>query len=266
MSLLHVPDWRGVSVPGHRDVRRLMPPSLPRKLRFETQDDAIERNTKRVDELCHRLPGVADDIDQCDPVTGPCNMPACASCARDYRIYATSELLKIADQFEGPHEIATAHLATVNRDRLVDVDLALEHDKFRKRLQRAGFGNSLLIGGTEAAWKKTERVWILHVHLLAIGVSSAQWDGLLEALGDTGTEFPLKYRTLKQEVRGISYLTKFATYHRPLPRLGSSPSRPYPLPPARLVELVEWWDKYDFETFLFLFGARRRGGRFVPEI
>ena len=259
------PAWRDVPVPTDRDVRCLMPPSNPRNHRFETEDDVAERNEKLVDRLWNKLPEIADAIDRCDPLDAPCNIPACASCARDYRVLAASELLKITDRFEGPHEIATIHLATVRADCLINVDLELEHDKLRKRLHRAGFGGSILIGGTEVAWKASKRIWILHVHLLAIGVSKKRWARLEQVLRKSDPDTPLKRRELKQEVRGISYLTKFVTFHRPFDRGPSGPSRACPLPTARLVELVEWLNGYDFEDFTFLFGARRRGGRFVPD-
>ncbi|MGO9741545.1 MAG: hypothetical protein ACLPN5_08550 [Roseiarcus sp.] len=33
----------------------------------------------------------------------------------------------------------------------------------------------------------------------------------------------------------------------------------------RLAELARWWALYSFDDFVFLYGARRRGGRIVVE-
>ncbi len=102
--------WRKVGIPTSRDVRALRPPSLPRGQRFETPRDVAKVNTDTITKLSILLPDVAAAMECCEGETSPCSLPCCAICARRFRGYHTSELLRIADMFEGPHEVATIYL------------------------------------------------------------------------------------------------------------------------------------------------------------
>src|SRR5271170_3635352 len=101
--------WRGVPIPPSRDVRRLMPPSLPRGRRFETKNDARTRNLEHIEILCEREPAIAEAIDECREAS-PCGFPGCALCALSYRIYTASELLRVGNRYVGPHQLATVYL------------------------------------------------------------------------------------------------------------------------------------------------------------
>ena len=81
-----------------------------------------------------------------------------------------------------------------------------------------------MIGGTEVAWKDGR--WLLHVHLLAIGVNKADWNMLRSRWPRVGVAIPIKVDQLKDVERQLSYLQKFVTYHRPGARLPSSPTAP----------------------------------------
>ena len=108
-------------------------------------------------------------------------------------------------------------------------------------MNRAGFRGAILIGGTEVAWKNGR--WLLHVHLLAIGVDKARWTKLRSRWPRVGVAIPIKVDQLKDVERQLSYLQKFATYHRPGARGLSGPAEPYPLPSAQLEELIAWWSE-----------------------
>jgi len=252
--------WRRVPVPPARDVRRLLPPSMPRRQRFETLYDTKMRNFERIEILANRGSAIAETLYECDAAS-PCDLPACARCARRYRIYFTGEALAVAHAYVGPHEFATIFLDTVEVGSLPEANVKRAHAALRKRLDRSGFKGSVLVGGTEAAWIAADRHWILHLHLLAIGVRPDSWERLRAKLDDFGLAVPLKVETLNDEARQLSYITKFTTYHRPLKRGFDRPSPAFPLPPARLEELATWWASHRFEDFGFLYGARRRGGR-----
>jgi hypothetical protein len=256
--------WRRVPVPPARDVRRLLPPSMPRRQRFETLRDAETRNLARIEILANRGSAIAEALYDCDAAS-PCELPICAQCARPYRIYFTSEALAVAQAYVGPHEFATVFLDTVEAGSLPDASLKQAHTALRQRLNRSGFRGSVLVGGTEAAWIAADRRWILHMHLLAIGVRPDSWEQLRAKLGAYGHAIPLKVEALNDEARQLSYITKFTTYHRPLKRGPGGPSPAFPLPPARLEELATWWARHRFEDFAFLYGARRRGGRIALE-
>jgi hypothetical protein len=215
----------------------LLPPSMPRRQRFETLRDAETRNLARIEVLANRGSAIAEALSECD-AGSPCDLPACARCARRYRIYFTGEALAVADAYLGPHEFATIFLDAVEAGSLPDASLKRTHAALRKRLDRCGFRGSVLVGGTEAAWIAADRRWILHLHLLAIGVRPDSWERLRAKLGDYGHAVPLKIEALNDEARQLSYITKFTTYHRPLKRGPGGPSPAFPLPPARL---EEWW-------------------------
>ncbi len=258
--------WRKVGIPTSRDVRALRPPSLPRGQRFETPRDVAKVNTDTITKLSILLPDVAAAMECCEGETSPCSLPCCAICARRFRGYHTSELLRIADMFEGPHEVATIYLDAVEEGCLSDVNIKREHSKLRKCLERAGFGDAILVGGTEANWTAMDRLWIVHVHALAIGVPHEAWARLRKKLKGDGMKMPLKVQPLRDGPRQLSYVQKFVSLHRPLGRGASGPGRPFPLPLARLAELAAWWSHFRFDDFVFVYGARRRGGRIFPEL
>ena len=154
-------------------------------------------------------------------------------------------------------------LATYEAGHLEEADIGQNHEQVRQRLNRAGFRGAVLIGGTEVAWKNGR--WLLHLHLLAIGVEKADWRALRARWPSVDEAIPIKVDQLRDAERQLSYLQKFATYHRPGARGLSGPGRPYPLPPAQLEELITWWSQYGFADFLFAYGARRRGTRIVVD-
>jgi hypothetical protein len=257
--------WRQIPIPAAHDIRSLLPPSLPRRFRFETLRDAKQRDLSRIETLENYDSSLALALEECDQPNSPCDLPICTICARQYRRYFTSQALSIAKSIRGPREFATVYLDSIDADLLPDVSVRRAHDTLRTRLNRSGFRGSVLIGGTEAAWIARDRCWILHVHVLAIGVQGDSWDRLRQRLDYSGSGAALKVERLTDLPRQISYLTKFTTYHRPLKRGPTGVSRCFPLPPRRLEELASWWANYSFEDFAFLYGARRRGGRIVLE-
>jgi hypothetical protein len=258
-------NWRQIPIPAARDIRSLLPPSLPRRFRFETLRDAKQRNASRIETLEIYESPLALALEECDHPNSPSDLQICAICARQYKCYFASQALAVAESVTGSHEIATVYLDRIDVGSLPDVSIRRAHDTLRTRLNRSGFGGSVLIGGTEAAWIARDRYWILHVHLLAIGVQRDSWDRLRPRLGYSGSGAALKVQPLRDPARQISCLTKFTTYHRPLKRGPTGPSPCFPLPPRRLEELAAWWENYQFEDFAFLYGARRRGGHIVLE-
>ncbi len=256
--------WRNVPIPKSRDIRLLRPATLPRGERFETRCDAMRINATRIEHLMNRRPDIAAMIEHCEGQAAPGSLLACARSARWFRICHTAELLRIAEMFEGPHQIATVYLNAYPAGSLGTADMKLAHGALRKKLQRCGFRGVILVGGTEVAWLAKREKWVLHLHLLAIGVPEDAWERLRAALNDVGPAIALKVQALKDLAEQLSYCQKFNSSHKPGKR-GPNGQAPYrPLPTERLVEWAEWVAKYRFEDFGFLFGARRHGGRIVP--
>ena len=104
---------------------------------------------------------------------------------------------------------------------------------FRKRLDRAGFKDAIVAGGIEVAWQENHQRWLLHAHVLAIGVAAHAWQQLEAALEKSGTADPVRVVPLRDPDEQLSYCVKFVTYHQP-------GRRPFGLPPDRLVELAAW--------------------------
>jgi hypothetical protein len=222
-------------------------------------------NDRRIDVLIDREPDIAIALENCDP-NSPCGSLVCASCSEQLRQPFIAELLRIADLYEGPHEFATIHLASYPAGSLGTANIGQGHDRLRKQLQRNGFAGSILIGGTEAGWSHDNAVWILHVHLVAIGVPREAWTRLRATLKNSrAPTIPLKRQPLNNVEYQISYALKFLTCHWPGARGGLGRGMAYPLPPDRIAELVAWWSRHTIADFKILFGARTRGGKIIPD-
>ena len=229
---------------------------------LETLAQAQSRNLQRIDALADRAPEIAAALEACDP-TALCCLVICAVCSRRYRFRLIRRLLAIARSRPGQHEVATIYLGTYPAGTLGTVSINRERDRLRKRLERTGFGESILIGGIEVNWDGAAKSWVLHVHVLAIGVPPAAWKRLKKALRGAGPKFPVKVSRLLNPERQISYSIKFHTYFRPWSRSVASRSPAVPLPRDRLAEFAEWSSQYTFDDFTFLLGANKRGGRIV---
>jgi hypothetical protein len=205
--------------------------------------------------LVPRLPS-GHPLLKCDGAKHRCRLPICAVCARDYRVDPITQLHALARAYLGPHQVATIYIKLFAPDFLADADLRRIGEMLRKRLDRAGFKGAIVVGGVEVAWQENWQRWLLHAHVLAIGVDPNAWKRLEAALEDSDTDDPVRVQLLCDPDQQLSYCVKFVTYHQPGRRL-------VPLPPDRLVELAEWWSQYRFEDFLFAYGVRRHGSHLV---
>ena len=257
--------WRNIGIPKSRDIRLLVPGTLPRNKRFETLQDVADRKIKLIDALQDLNPVLAEAYENCSP-DARCSIPGCPHCSRRYRGYLFSETARINElPIPGPRFFVTVYLATIPEHELTHVRIFDAHKALRKRMERIGF-RGVLIGGTEAAWDAKRQVWILHLHILSIGVSGAAWDRLAKSMADTDRAIPIKVEQLKDLIRPLSYMQKWVTYFRPRRRVGHQPSKPVPLKPPQVAELCRWWACHRFENFMFLYGAKRHGGRIVPNV
>jgi hypothetical protein len=257
--------WQDVPIPRSCDICLLRPPSLPRGERFETLSNAARIDDANIARLLNFRPDLAAEIERGDEDGECASLPISARAARRYRRYFIAELLRIAEEREGPHQTATLYMRAFQDGELEAADLKLELEVLRKTLQRSDFEGSIMVGGTEIAWLARHKVWILHCHLLAIGVLQADWARLRKLLPDASPGAALKVKPLKDFAEQVSYCQKFNSSHKPGKRGpdGRAPARP--LPTERLIEWAEWMARQRFEDFAFLWGARRRGGRIVVE-
>jgi hypothetical protein len=276
-----LPGWAKIEVPPDRDIALLRARAPTGGKAFESHSDALSYNDSLIARLGDRALAVQTILERCCAEKEFCGLPNCAKCARFYRRYFVSELLQIGRSRKGRFETATILLEIVNSGRLAQVKLDDAHDRLRKRLQRSAFSGSIIIGGTEVTWVEKSRHWILHVHILAMGVSPGSWRRLRtlysnDATTDHGRPADPAIATTRKRFRAVvvkklrhpidqcSYLLKYQTIHRPGTQRGARRARVVPLRGKPLVELVEWRMNYQLDDFLFLYGARRRGGKIVP--
>jgi hypothetical protein len=230
---------------------------------IETEAEAEARNEDRAEALRLRVPEVAHKIGWCDSVSSPCLLPICALCARRFRMDLFPQLRGLAVSDEGPHTIATFFLNRFPAGQLQTADLKRAPDFLRQRFNRAGLTGATLVGGMEVAWQARQHRWLLHAHLLAIGVPDTAWGQLDKAWANSGTKDPIQTDELRDPGEQLSYLVKFHTYHKPGQSRANRRARAYPLPPERLAELATWSSLYQLEDFLFVYGKQKRGRKIV---
>jgi hypothetical protein len=154
-----------------------------------------------------RLPAVGRALLQCNGANHRCWRPICAVCARDYRPGPIAQLHALAQaktSYPGPRQVATIYLGLFPPDSLGDADVRRTHEMLRKRLDRAGFKGAILVGGIEVAWQAQWQRWLLHAHVLAIGVDAADWDRLEADLEKSGTAKPVDVRALRHPDEQLS--------------------------------------------------------------
>ena len=145
--------------------------------RIETLAEAEQRNEKRIDQLlANGAQGIARAIARCDATDGNgCGQPGCAVCARAHRSEVIQQLRELAASRGPDCMILTAYLEHQPLGQLLQVDLRLVKESLRKRLDRYGLKGSIFAGGIEAAWQARHERWLIHAHLLAIGVDDDDW-------------------------------------------------------------------------------------------
>lgn len=185
-----------------------------------------------------------------------CRSPACPRCGLAFRVWFTSAITSLC---RNPSEcrVATALLARVRLGGIEDLAIDELHAALRARLRRAGVVGASIAGGTEVGLRAAEGRWIAHVHLL---IADADPNALLlwqERAKHKIGRGAVVLQHLRDVPRQVSYLQKFASYHRP--SASRSKAWPYPLPPRQMVEFLKFLDAHSFEDFLFLSGVRRTG-------
>src|SRR5271165_4730664 len=179
----------------------------------ETRRQAEEWNEERLKVLLPRLPDVGRALLKCDGERHRCSLPICAVCARAYREGPIAQLYALANASAGPDEVATIYLGLFPPDSLGDADVRRTHGMFRKRLDRAGFKGAIVVGGIEVAWQEKWQRWLLHAHVLAIGVEPNAWEQLEAALQNSDTADPVWPDPLCDPAEQLSYCIKCVTYH-----------------------------------------------------
>jgi hypothetical protein len=250
------------------DIRLIRPPTLPLGERFETLEDVREytiASELKLDLSARRQDHcLADRLNECRKSRQRCGLPCCPICARLFRIWFIGELLRIIEGVGASSvHIVTALLKEARYDRIEHLDVKAYDAMLRKRLSRNGLDDAAVIGGYENVYLARKKSWMLHINLVIVG-------GAVEAVQRFKTTFsnsdvvrPVVGQSLADQIRQLSYVLKFGTYHRPLAQNGFIKSDAVPLNPREHWALVSWMAQWKFQDFMFLFNARREGPRIM---
>jgi hypothetical protein len=246
------------------DIGVLRPAHLEKKQRFETLDDT-RAESRRSERLMQPGDGsvswAAQMLHECRMGYHHCDQPYCPMCARRFRRWLTGELLRITENESV--RILTVLLKAVDRGDLNCLQLKPFKHMLRKRLQRAGLGETPVVGGFEVVYRAREKVWMFHINLVIIGGDDEAITEFRKSFSGGDILRPVEMVDLKNPSEQLSYVLKFTTYHRPHQRAGAARQRAVPLNRREHVELVEWMGRFEFQEYLFLFNVRRRGATIV---
>ena len=173
----------------------------------ETRSEAEEWNEDRLKVLLPRLARRRSRTPQVRRRGS--SLPAAHLCRLRSRLSGRARLPQLhalAHAYVGPHEVATIYLRLFEPGSLADADPRRIREMFRKRLDRAGFKDAIVVGGIEVAWQEKWQRWLLHAHVLAIGVDAVAWKQLEAALEDSGTAEPVDAETAARPRRAALLL------------------------------------------------------------
>jgi hypothetical protein len=220
---------------------------------IETVDEAEELAEDIADRLRPFLPGIAATLGRCQE-DSPCGLPICSVCSRFFRAKFIAQVMALARSHVGPYRFVTLFLRDFESGQLCSCDLRRDQTAVRRRFDRLGFRGFTIVGGTEVIWRSQNQTWLLHLHLLAIGLDDTDVGSLRRSWPSQGPRFPVQAVPCAVDENLVSYLQKFSTYQR----IGR---QAVPLPVERLVELARWSSRYKHADFPFIYGARREGRR-----
>jgi hypothetical protein len=256
--------WRRGKPELKHDITALRPASLPKGKRFETLQD-VQAESERSENLLRPVGKkkslLTETLLECREGYYDCDEPFCPICARGFRRWLIGELLRITE--DETVQVMTVLLKAAERTEIESLDPTTYGHLLRKRLQRAGLGDTPVIGGYEIVYRAQDKRWILHINLVMIGGDSAAIEKFKQSFSDSELDRPFVGVALKDRPEQLSYVLKFTTYHRPHERTGAKRQAAKPLNRREHQQLVNWMALFGFPDFLFLYNARRQGSMVV---
>jgi hypothetical protein len=247
--------WRRHKPQKEFDITLLMPAHMLKGKRFETPRD-VNKESRRSQRL---LRGTQEATILASCRRGPsCDQTFCPICAREFRRWFIGELLRTTEH-RTRIRVLTILLQSADRKEISNLDFWRHKHALRKRLERAGLNNAIVVGGVEVVYRAKDHRWILHVNLIIVGGRRAAISRFEETFANSDIERPVHTVRLKDRPEQLSYALKFVTYHRPYTQRGPAKSRALPLNGPEHRALVTWMHQRRFADFLFLYNARRKG-------
>ena len=255
------PFWRRGAPDPRCDIALLRSADLPRGRRFETLVDA-RRESERSEQLLKSFKTgkkiFAEYLQECRAGDYVCDKPYCPVCARLFRRWLISELLRLTDKSRVPVHILTILFEEADRGEIDNLALDTWRHLLRKRLKRSGLAKTPAIGGFQLVHTRS-RTWMLHINLMIVDGDNAALAKFEKSFKDGGIKQAIEKASLTDRPEQLSYLLKFTTYHRPHKQRSGRKTEARPLNPPEHFALVRWMSRYEFNDFLFLFNARREG-------
>jgi len=221
------------------------------------------QSKEQLEQLSHYH--LAGTLYECRVHNRRCDQPYCPICARIFRIWFIGELLRIVDQVGAKNvHILTTLLKEVPRDRIDDLDLKGYNALLRKRLQRSGLADAVVIVAYENIYRAKTRSYVLHANLIIIGGNQMALKTFERTFTKSKIERPVVTVELNDLPKQLSYVLKFTTYHRPFTQRGPGKGPALPLNPTEHCALVAWMAQWRFQDYMFFFNARREGSDLRP--
>lgn len=242
------PFWKRNKPKRNNDIVKLRPASLPKSQRFETPADTLNESERS--QLLLGQCTQSDYLADCRGGFCQCKKPYCPLCAREFRRWFIGEMLRIVKTEERSIHIMTLLLKATSSDEMNDVDLAQYSHMLRKRLDRSGMSDAMVIGGFEVAYKAKLRSWFFHINLVVIGGTNQAIARFEESFEGSELSRPTLTVALNDLPEQLSYVLKFCTYHRPFQQRGPKKSPAVPLNRKEHLALVQWMHQREFADFI----------------
>jgi hypothetical protein len=248
------------------DIAALRPTSLPKGKRFETIDDCDQESLRSEQLLPSPKLGRStfrQYLSECRDGDYDCHQTYCPRCARTFRRWFIGEVLRVSEGQRRPVHMATVLLEAAPSDKIDTLDPEQHRAQLRKRLRKAGLGETPVVGGFEMVYRARDKLWLLHINLVIVGGTKKALEKFKDDFDDSAIDRPVVRVPVKDRPEQLSYVLKFTTYHRPYKQTGSSKSPAKSLNRREHQALVRWMSRFEFKGMMFLFNARRAGAKIV---
>ncbi len=250
--------WDRGNPPARYDIAVLRPKNLAKGKRFETIKDSNQESLRSEQSLPFaklNRSTLRDYLQECRDGAYHCYQTFCPRCARTFRRWFISELLRTTEDQKSVH-MATVLLEAAPSDKIDALDPNRYKARLRKDLQEAGLGDSPVVGGFEMIYRARDRQWILHINLVIVGATEKALTKFQESYDDSAIDRPVVKVPVKDRAEQLSYVLKFTTYHRPYKQTGSGKSQAMSLNAREHHALVKWMSRFEFQDMMLSYGRK----------
>jgi hypothetical protein len=200
-----------------------------------------------------------------------CGTEACRVCMRDFCVSWAGEAIKVLLQRSGwtRCSIITKGLM-VPRGGLDKFDLKREVKRIRKRLERSGIGDRVVLGALDLSLNVENNVvagWQFHAYLIVEGEDDRALRKIIKRAfpPEPTASAPYGFAEVSDPLQALTYAYKSVIMCRSgyTNQKGKHGTADQPLKRADLCELLAFLGKYKVGARLILCGVRRNGQRLM---